>query len=156
LNTTWQHKVFPKLLGLQYKIIYKKGTGNRLADALSRISHDSAEVYVISSVSPNWLLAVQSSYEGDSFAAALIAKLYIDSSYVPGYSLKDGLLRYKSRIWIGDSPAVHKKLISALHDTPVGGHSDVPATNCRLKQLFAWKGMKADVQSFVKDCQVCL
>jgi hypothetical protein len=127
-----------------------------VADALSCKSHDSAEVYAISSVSRDWLLAVQFSYEGDSFAAALIAKLSIDGSSVPGYSLKDGLLRYKSRIWIGDSPAVHKQLISALHDTPVGGHSGVPSTYRRLKQLFAWNGMKADIQSIVKDCQfVC-
>jgi hypothetical protein len=37
------------------------------------------------------------------------------------YSRKDGLLRYKSRIWIGNNPTVHNQLISALHDTPVGG-----------------------------------
>ena len=35
LNTVWQQKVFTKLLGLQYRIIYKKGADNRVADALS-------------------------------------------------------------------------------------------------------------------------
>jgi hypothetical protein len=35
LTTPWQHKALTKLLGLTYKIIYKKGVDNRVADALS-------------------------------------------------------------------------------------------------------------------------
>jgi hypothetical protein len=33
LHTPWQHKVFTKLLGLSYKIVYKQGSKNRAADA---------------------------------------------------------------------------------------------------------------------------
>jgi hypothetical protein len=36
LHTSWQQKVFTKLLGLNYKIIYKKGIDNKVVDALSR------------------------------------------------------------------------------------------------------------------------
>ena len=42
LNTPWQQRVFTKLLGLQYKIVYKRGSDNRAADALSRRPHVSA------------------------------------------------------------------------------------------------------------------
>jgi hypothetical protein len=31
----------------------------------------------------------------------------------------------------------------------------VPTTYQRLRQLFAWKGLKAQVQSFVQSCKVC-
>jgi hypothetical protein len=36
LHTPWQQKVFTKLLGLNYKIVYRRGVENSAADALSR------------------------------------------------------------------------------------------------------------------------
>ena len=54
LHTAWQQKMFAKLLGLQYKIIYKKGADNGAANALSRRGH-SQQPYAISSVTHSWL-----------------------------------------------------------------------------------------------------
>ena len=39
LTTVWQQKAFTKLLGLRYKICYRKGLENCAADALSRRPH---------------------------------------------------------------------------------------------------------------------
>jgi hypothetical protein len=39
LHTLWQQKVYSKLVGLQYKIIYKKGSDNSTGVALSRREH---------------------------------------------------------------------------------------------------------------------
>jgi hypothetical protein len=55
LHTVWQHKVFSKLLGLQYKVMCKKGVDNRAADALSRRTHEASELGFISSATPHWL-----------------------------------------------------------------------------------------------------
>jgi hypothetical protein len=52
--------------------------------------------------------------------------------------LKQGLLRYKNRIWIGKDPVVHNHIIAALHCSALGGHSGLPATYQRVKQMFAW------------------
>lgn len=155
LHTTWQQKVFTKLMGLQYKIIYKKGAENGAADALSRRNHVDAECHIISSCSPQWLEQVVHSYQQDTRAQELMLKLAVDSQVVPHFSFKDGILRYKNRVWIGQNPALQSQIISAFHASAVGGHSGVPVTYKRLKQLFAWPGMKTAVHKFVQECLVC-
>lgn len=52
LHTQWQQKVFTRLLGLQYRIVYKKGADNRVADALSRRIVHSEECFSMSSSTP--------------------------------------------------------------------------------------------------------
>jgi hypothetical protein len=54
LSTPWQHRVFTKLLGLQYHIVYKKGVDNGAADALSRrpVSESESSLFSISSGTP--------------------------------------------------------------------------------------------------------
>ena len=72
-----------------------------------------------------------------------------------GYSLDKGLIKHHDKIWIGNNSATQTKLINAFHSSAIGGHSGVAATYQRLKRLFSWKGLKQDVDNFVKQCQVC-
>jgi hypothetical protein len=65
LHTTWQQKVFTKLLGLQYQIIYKPGTSNRVADALSRRGQPE-ELCAVSASLPAWMNDIQGSYTSDA------------------------------------------------------------------------------------------
>jgi predicted RNA-binding protein len=68
--------VSTKLLGLQYKIIYRPGHSNRVADALSR--RISPEFNAVSEVVPQWLTDVQKSYRHDPAAQSLMARLALD------------------------------------------------------------------------------
>jgi hypothetical protein len=89
LHTPWQHKVFTKLLGLQYKIQYRPGTENCVVDALSRRA--TADCQAILVFVPQWLMDVQASYTLDSDAQSLLAKLSLDPNVVPHYTLQNGL-----------------------------------------------------------------
>jgi hypothetical protein len=144
------------LLGLQYKIIYKAGADNRVADALSRQPHStSAEINAMATVVPAWLEEVIQGYVHDDNSQNLITQLLVDADAVPGFTLRDGVLRYHNRIWLGSNHQLQHKIILALHNSPIGGHSGVPVTLGRLKQYFAWLAMKTSVQTFVSACTVC-
>jgi hypothetical protein len=95
------------------------------------------------------------SYEKDDHVHDMISKLMIDDKAVPGYTLKDRLLRYPNRIWIGSDLTLQQKIISAFHDSLVGGHSGMPVTYRKMKQYVAWKGMNSVVQEFVQNCLIC-
>lgn len=63
MHTPWQQKVFTKLIGLQYKILYRKGAENGAADASRYPSTQLAAISVC-----QWLKAVLLSYANDAHA----------------------------------------------------------------------------------------
>lgn len=85
----------------------------------------------------------------------MLAKLALVGQSVEHYTLHNGLIRYKGKIVIGNKPQLHNKLIAAMHDSAVGGHSDILVTIRKLKQLFHWKGMNTAVHQYVKTCAIC-
>ncbi|WVZ67898.1 hypothetical protein U9M48_016915, partial [Paspalum notatum var. saurae] len=155
LHTPWQQKVFTKLLGLQYKIVYKKGVDNRVADALSRHLEAPLTCAALSSVTPQWISPVQTGYSQDPETMDIMSKMSIDPQAIPGFELSNGLLKFQKRVWIGNNPELQQQLITACHSSALGGHSGIPVTYRRMKQMFAWKGMKWTVQDYVRTCPVC-
>jgi hypothetical protein len=85
--------------------VYKKGVENRVADALSRISDPGECVeescFVVSTCQPKWLKQVVESYASDPYAKEVITKLMVNAEVVPNFTWSQGILRYKSRIWVG-------------------------------------------------------
>lgn len=149
-----QHKLLIKLLGFNYRVEYKKGRDNKVADALSRATH-STEVLAISTIVPTWMQQVLDSYEQDQKCLELLTKLSIDSEAVPNFSLRDGILRYKGKLFIGDNTLLKTQLMSSFHNSAFGGHSGERSTYKRLQLIFHWPQMKHQVQQYVKNCPVC-
>ena len=105
LHTPWQQHVFTKLLGLQYKIAYRKGSDNGAADALSRRDH-SCELLAVSSPVHSWLEVLVQWYSTDSEATTLLTQLSIDSSSRPPFQLRNGVILYNDRVWLGSNSAL--------------------------------------------------
>jgi hypothetical protein len=110
---------------------------------------------VVSVVTPQWIKEVLASYQDDPAALSMLTKLSIDPTAVPNFTLVDGILKFKNRIWVGADVSLQNKLLAACHSSALGGHSRVPITYMRMKKLFAWKGMKSAVHQFVTSCLTC-
>lgn len=155
LNTPMQQKAFIKLMGLQYRIRYKKGVENRVADALSRKDDPMEEVLAISVSSPKWLDIVVAGYGQDTKTKQLLETLPLHPEGIDHFRLVHGVIRYKGRIWLGHHKEAQQAVLLALHDSGVGGHSGITATYQRIKNLFAWPGLQKDVQWYVSQCTTC-
>jgi hypothetical protein len=141
-----------KMAGLQFKFAYKKGFENKVVDALSRVGF---HFHAILAVIPVWIQEVLNSYHNDSTTTSLLQELAVVQSNDSGYSLTDGVIRYKDKIWIGQNSPLQTKLITSFHGSALGGHFGIQATYHRLKKMLYWQGMKQDVQNFIKQCDIC-
>jgi hypothetical protein len=155
LHTAWQQKVFSKLLGFQYKIIYQKGVENSAADALSRHPAPGAQIMAISSVVPQWLLSITESYAADEKAQQLLQQLTTTGDPAGNYTLHQGVIRYKGKIWLSSKTAMQHKIFTSLHESAIGVHSGFPVTYARIKQLFYWPGMKLMIKNWFQSCGIC-
>jgi hypothetical protein len=90
----------------------------------------------------------------DPLAVERLAQLTINST-LGNYSLHNGLIRHKGRIWLGNNATLQTDILHALHTSPIGGHSGFHATYHRVKRLFLWPGLKAQVRQFVSQCATC-
>jgi hypothetical protein len=149
-----QHKLLVKLLGYDYIIEYKKGRENKAADALSR-ALDMHTTMAITTALPKWITDVTNSYATDTYYKELIAKLTVDSTATPNYTLKNGILCYKQKLVVGSDTALQTQIITSLHDSAFGAHSGETATYHRVKLVFHWTCLKKYVISYVKECAIC-
>lgn len=138
LHTPWQQKAFTKLLGLRYRLCYRKGSDNGATDALSRrpIS-ETDELYAISLCQPKWLDEVRQGYAQDPATQKIIDDLQSDPQSHQHFDLAEGLLRYQGQVWIGRNLPMQQQMLLAGHHSAIGGHSGAPATYQRLKAVCA-------------------
>jgi len=147
-----QHKLLLKLLEFDYTIEYKKGKDNIAADALSR---RDVSCHAITVCVPEWMEDVKLSYIQDADSAKLLRKMANDVSDPPQYTIKDGIIKHGSKIYVGASTNMRLTLLENFHHSAIGGHSGAKATYQRIKRIFCWPHLKQMVQKFVSECPVC-
>jgi len=69
--------------------------------------------------------------------------------------LANGIIRYQGRLVLGNGKGLRRKVIEALHNSLMGGHSGIVDTYHKVRQLFQWPGLKKDVMEFVMGCDTC-
>jgi hypothetical protein len=73
-----------------------------------------------------------------------------------GFSFdSDGLLRFKSQIYVPPNDELRMLILSEAHRAVYMAHPGVMKMRADLKPLFFWKGMKADIVNYVARCLEC-
>nr|GEW01295.1 hypothetical protein [Tanacetum cinerariifolium] len=156
LTTPIQFKWLPKLLGYDYEIVYKKGSENVVADALSRVDSSGELLQIIvSSVSSGVWDMVKDSWKNDLDTQNLIKSLENHSYKGNKYSWTGEILKRKGKVVVENDPKLRKELVQHFHDEAIGGHSGAHVTMKKLGPLFYWKGLKKMVKQMIRDCDVC-
>jgi hypothetical protein len=89
-------------MGLRYKVQYRRGVDNGAADALSRRGAPE-ELLAILSPTHDWLSDLVQWYQSNSEAQSLLSQLTLNPSTRPPFSLQQGIIKYKDRIWLGSN-----------------------------------------------------
>lgn len=156
LQTPWQMKFYTKLVGLQFKVIYKQWSSNLAADALSCHPAPTDQVNAVSCASPTWLTEIVAGYSSNLASQQLLQDRSLDPDARPPYRFRNGVIYLRHRIWVGINKTLQLRILEALHASSLGGHSSFLVTYARIKHLFTWQGMKTDVKAFVASCSTCL
>uniref|UniRef100_A0A2N9F7Y1 Reverse transcriptase/retrotransposon-derived protein RNase H-like domain-containing protein n=1 Tax=Fagus sylvatica TaxID=28930 RepID=A0A2N9F7Y1_FAGSY len=165
-------KWISKLLGYNIVVEYKQGKENKVAYALSRNEETNLKIEIegettllqaqaqgslcaISFPSLTWLEELKASYEEDDTMKDLLGRLQDGEASEGHNTVKNGLLLYKGRFHLGNSSSMKSKVLALIHDNPLGRHSGYFKTLLRGKRECHWQGMKSDVKSYIKGCDIC-
>uniref|UniRef100_A0A2N9FYD2 Integrase catalytic domain-containing protein n=1 Tax=Fagus sylvatica TaxID=28930 RepID=A0A2N9FYD2_FAGSY len=77
------------------------------------------------------------------------------SKATSGFIELDGLVWYQGQLVIPATSQYNTHMIREYHDTPIGGHLGVLQTHKRVAANFFWRGMKRDIQNYIRQCDVC-
>lgn len=141
ITTLVQQKWLTKLLGFDYSIEYKVGRENLVADPLSRFyegqdNTNSSQLSAISVIIPQWKSDLKDSWAQDPFIEPILAQLAINPNQVQDFTLTNGDLRYKDRLYVGSLGNLCSAIITNLHASKEGGHSGINATVKRITNIF--------------------
>lgn len=56
---------------------------------------------------------------------------------------------------VRDSPQLKAKIFQSFHVSAIGGHSGQRASYHRVKKIFFWPHMKANIIAWINECPVC-
>ena len=155
LSSPQQNKWLAKMLGYDYEIIYKKGRGNIVADALSRQFEEESTLLAISLPIPEWIEEACKEWFSHPGLSQLITQLQADPNSTEGYSWQDEILRYKDRVVISPTSTLKSHILAELHSSPTTRHSSFQKTYACTRRSFFWTSMKKDILTFVAECDVC-
>ncbi|KAL1356594.1 hypothetical protein AAHE18_05G195900 [Arachis hypogaea] len=151
-----QQYYLTKLLGYDFEVMYRSGSSNKAADALSRQGEEAPPVCfqafssVQSALIPTLLRATREDPE-----TKLLIEQYKQGELPSDFIFQDGLLVYRGKIWVPDFEGIRTQLLQKFHNTPMAGHHGELKTYKAIGELFFWPGLRKNIHKFIQECDVC-
>ncbi|KAL5796687.1 hypothetical protein ACOSQ2_001507 [Xanthoceras sorbifolium] len=163
--TPEQQKFMVKLLGFEYDIVYQPGKENKVADALSRKEGSPMMWTVYEEESPGlaalsgaeWKIwdKIREAVKMDAKTQEICRKMENKDEGVERYKINNGLVYYKSYLYVPDVPGLRHEILAHFHESKEGGHSGWLRTYMKIKHFFYWEGLKSEVKKKVMECDTC-
>ena len=123
-NKNWVSKI----QAYDFDVEYVKGKKNIVADALSR----KPALCSLTEIAANWKTQLLVEYSKNSFACELVDCKVQDDRYV----VMDDIIYFKNRIYLVPGSKLKKKILEALHDSPMAGHPGFFKTYRQIRERF--------------------
>jgi hypothetical protein len=158
------------LAAYNFTITYRKGSENARADALSRRTdyvgpkQDRPRAIlkqIDKGMQYNELLAtiavvedteleerLKNAYSTDECAKRVLNK--VDGDFTID---EQGLIRYKGLVYVPNK--MRRPLVQEQHSLPAHGHQGVTRTFDRISRHFYFPGMRKQVETVVRECDIC-
>lgn len=158
-----------RLQPFDYRVEYRKGNLNTVADALSRIA-----AITVASASPD---PGSSTDPTSSSGPSIPSDEWYDQKFYrvqrfpenhPRWMILNGQLLYHrknplkgeledpSEEWKVVLPLhLRNRIMSDNHDLPQSGHLGIEKTVARVSRLYYWPGLYRDVSQYVSRCELC-
>jgi hypothetical protein len=151
LSTVPQHQWISKLFGFDFKVEYRAGRLNTVADALSRRETTSGSVYTISTPTFQLYKDLQQDCASNQEFQLLHNQISTGQQGAP-WQIREGLIMHGNQIFVPQSSSI---LPAILHTAHSAGHGGIQKTLQRLRTDFFVHRDRALVRDWVRSCAVC-
>jgi hypothetical protein len=101
------------------------------------------------------LATISKLQDEDRVCRSIKANPKIGTAGLKDWSVKNGMLRWRDRIFVPDSQEVKREILQLFHDDPLAGHFGRDKTLELIQRRFHWRRIDEEVQDYILGCGVC-
>nr|MDZ8005329.1 RNase H-like domain-containing protein [Nostoc sp. DedSLP05] len=148
-----QQKWVDQLQAYDFEIIYKKGTDNIVANALSR-RDEPPILNNISTCQPTWITELRADYDKDASTIHLQHEI-LAGKKDSAWEVSNGLILFKGKIYLRKDSPFCQKALQYGHSSTSAGHIGFTKTYRKISSTFFWPKMKQQIEQYVRECDIC-